>query len=395
MQNIVSHYSGKFIKLFGKNSSVTRKLKIIFHDFPGGASGFELILRFCYKNGKSDITPANLLLAHSAAKFMEMKESVTGNPNLLEQTEKSLKQIGYWTWSDILTALKQCQHLTSVAGCCTMMLERCVESIVERLVLASEASPSLSTCSSDSSGFRFSCESKSTESIKTCFTRSIWWFEDLLFLCPLLVQMLVKSMLRRKLDHVMISKFLLYYQKTKFSTATTDEKRKILETVIDMHYSMDQSVLSCKTFFGVLRMTLNSKISKCSRNKLESMIGEKLDQATLDSLLVPSPYGINYLYDVNLVLRFLKGFLRREHSLVPLSRMRKVASLMNLYIAEIAPDPCLKPSKFLALVTALPDSARVSHDELYHAIDMYLEVYFFSTSFLSLCCSPKLYESVY
>lgn len=104
------------------------------------------------------------------------------------------------------------------------------------------------------------------------------------------------------------------------------------------------------------------------------MIGSQLDQATLDNLLVPSPHGISYLYDVNLILRFLKAFLRRGNSLVTPIRMRKVASLIDLYIAEIAPDPCLKTSKFLALATAIPDSARDSYDELYHAMDMYLEV---------------------
>lgn len=376
MQNIVGHYSGKLTKLFGKNRAVTRKLKVIFHDFPGGASGFELVLRFIYNNGKSDITPSNLLLAHSAAKFMEMKEPVNGNPNLLDQTEKSLQDIGYWTWSELLIALKQSQDLALFAGCSSMMLEKCMECLVGRLILASEASPCPSTCSSESSGFRFSCESKNTESVKTSFSRSSWWFEDLLFLSPLLVQMLVKSMLWHKLDHAVISRFLMYYQKAKFSNATTDLKRKIIEMVIDLHYIMDhQSVLSCKTVFGILRITLSLNISKCSRNKLENMIGGQFDQATLDNLLVPSPYGISYLYDVNLVLRFLKAFLRQgNYFLVGPSRMKKVASLIDLYIAEIAPDPCLKPSKFLALATALPESARDSYDELYHAMDMYLEV---------------------
>lgn len=214
LQNIVARYSGKFIKLFGKNSiSPDRKLKVIFHDFPGGASGFELVLRFCYNNGKHDITPFNLFLAHAAAKFMEMKESFTEKgPNLLEQTEKSIQEISYWTWSDLLTALKQCQDFTLVQGCSSMMLEKCLESIVGRLVLASEASPCPSSCSSDISGDRCSSESKSTESSssKTVFSRSTWWFEDLLFLSPLLVQMLVKSMLWRKLDHVIISRFLMY-----------------------------------------------------------------------------------------------------------------------------------------------------------------------------------------
>lgn len=374
-KTIIARYSGKFAKLFGKSSGATGKLKVIFHDFPGGAEGFELMLRFCYNNGATDITPSNLFLTRCAAEFMEMNESVAGFSNLLEQTEKSLQEISYWTWSGLLIALKQCQNL-SLAADPSVVLEKCLDTLVGRLVLTSEASPCPSTCSTDSSGIRFSCDSKSTESIKTTSSRSTWWFEDLLFLRPLLVEMLVKSMLSRKLDHVVISRFLLYYQKAKFSAATIDDKYKIIEMVIDMHYNMDQSSVSCKTLFGILRVTLSLNISRCSRNKLESMIGSHLDQATLDNLLVPSPYGISYLYDVNLVMRFLKAFLRGGTGLVvtPI-RMRKVATLIDLYIAEIAPDPCLKTSKFLALATSLPDSARDSYDELYHAMDMYLEVH--------------------
>ncbi|XP_004513543.1 BTB/POZ domain-containing protein At3g22104 isoform X2 [Cicer arietinum] len=384
---IVTQYSSKLAKIFGKSSGANGKLKVIFHDFPGGAEGFELMLRFCYNNGKSNITPSNLLLAHCAAEYMEMNESVTNVSNLLDQTEKSLQGINFWTWSEILIGLKQCQNLLVDDSC--VMLEKCLDTIVGRLVLASEASPCPSTCSNDSSsGIRFSCDSKSTESIKTNFARSTWWFEDLLFLTPLVVAMLVKSMLSSKMDHHVISRFLLYYQKAKFSTAMTDEKCKIIEMVIDMHYIMDRSSVSLKTLFGILRVTLCLNISKCGRNKLENMIGFQLDQVTLDNLLVPSPYGINYLYDVNLVLRFLKAFLRQGTGAVAPIRMKKVASLIDLYIAEIAPDPCLKTSKFLALATSIPDFARDSCDELYHAMDMYLEVHtqLSQEEKLKICC---------
>ncbi|OIW05926.1 hypothetical protein TanjilG_07202 [Lupinus angustifolius] len=373
-KTIIAQYSGKFAKLFGKSSGARGKLKVIFNDFPGGAKGFEHMLRFCYNNGTTDLTPSNLLLSRCAAEFMEMKESVAGVSNLLEQTEKSLQEINFWTWSGLLIALKQCQNL-SLAANSSIMLEKCFDTLVGRLVLASETSPCPSTCSTDSSGIRFSCDSKSTESIKTNSARLTWWFEDLLFLSPLLVAMLVKSMVFHKLDHVVISRFLLYYQKAKFSNAATDEKCKIIEMVIDMHYNMDHNYVSCKTLFGILRVTLSLNISKCSRKKLENMIGSHLDQATLDNLLVPSPHGISYLYDVNLVLRLLKAFLRRGTGVVAPVQMRKVATLVDVYIAEIAPDPYLKASKFLAIATVLPDSARDSYDELYHAVNMYLEVH--------------------
>lgn len=373
MQKIIASYSGRLSKLFGKSKGSTRNLKVIFHDFPGGAESFELMSRFCYNNGKTQISPSNISHLHCAAQFMEMNNSVSATNNLLEQTEKSLEEISYWTWSELLVALKQCQDLLPVVNS-SGVLQKCLDSLAGRLALASEASPCPSTSSPDSSGFRFSCDTKSTESLKTNLSRGTWWFEDLLILSPVLVEMVVKSMVARKIDHLMISRFLFYYQKSKFCAATSDEKRKVVETVIDMLCTLDGGSVSCKSLFGILRVSMTLNINKSSRNKLESMIGSQLDQAALDNLLIPSPHGMNYLYDVNLVLRFLKAFLLGGICQASAMQLRKVASLMDSYIAEVAPDPRLKPSKFLAIAMALPDSARDSYDELYRAVDMYLEV---------------------
>jgi hypothetical protein len=346
---------------------------VIFNDFPGGAESFELMSRFCYNNGRTAITPSNISFLHSAAQFMEMNNSVSGTHNLLEETGKSLKEMNYWTWSELLITTKKCQDLLPFPNS-TGILEKCVDSLIGRITTSGEPSPCPSTSSPDSSGVRLSCDTRSTESLKNSFSRATWWFEDLLVLSTNLVGMVFKSMVSQKFDHVIISRFLFYYQKSKCYTGTSDEKRKVVETVIDMLYILDWNSVSFKSLFGILRVALNCNIRKCSRTKLESMIGSQMDQATLDNLLIPSPYGMNYLYNVNLVLRFLKAFLHGGISQVFPIQLRKVASLMDFYIAEVAPDPCLKPSKFLALAMALPDCARESYDGIYRATDMYLEV---------------------
>ncbi|XP_024029970.1 BTB/POZ domain-containing protein At3g22104 isoform X1 [Morus notabilis] len=389
-RKILASYSGRLSKLFGKSKGSAPSLKVVFHDFPGGAECFELMLRFCYNFGRTAITPSNISLLHCAAKFMEMKSSVSKASNLLEQTEKSFEETRYWTWAELLMALKQCQGLLPASDS-SGILDKCFDSLVGRLALASEVSPCPSTSSPDSSGFRFSCDTKSTESLKTVFSKTTWWFEDLLFLSLVLVEMLVKSMVSRKFNHVIISRFLVYYQKSKSSTASFSEKCRIVETVVDMLYILDQSCVSCKSLFEIHWVALNLKLRKNSRNKLENMIGSQLDHATLDNLLAPSPYGMNYLYDVNLVLRFLKVFLRGLCQ-VSAMRLNKVASLLDLYIAEVAPDPYLKPSKFLALIMALPESARDSYDEIYHAVDMYLEVHsgLSEEEKMKICCSLNL-----
>ncbi|KAL2474212.1 BTB/POZ domain-containing protein [Forsythia ovata] len=373
-KKVLSSYSGSFKKMFSKSKCGKRNLKVIFHDFPGGAENFELITRFCYNNSKVDINPFNITDLNCAAYFMEMNKFVTGSQNLLEQTEKSLEDTRYWTWSELMVALKRCQNFLPVASS-SGILEKCLDSVIGRVASSCETSPCPSVSSPDSSKFRASCDTRSSESLKSSFLRVAWWFEDLVQLDIHLIEMLVKSMVSRNFNHNIIIKFLFYYQKSRLASAFSDEKIRMVEAVVEMLYSLDLSTVSYKSLFGMLRVSLHVNINKCCRNKLEIMIGSQLDQATLDDLLVPSPVRARYLYDVNLVLRLVKSFLAKGVWCLPLSRLKKVASLVDLYIAEVAPDPHLKPSKFLALIRALPDSARDSFDGIYHSVDLYLEVH--------------------
>ncbi|CAK9316256.1 unnamed protein product [Citrullus colocynthis] len=290
----------------------------------------------------------------------------------LVQTKKSFEEIKYWTWSELLIALKQCQESPSLTNS-SIMLKKCMDLLSQKIGLTDGASSS--TSSVNSSRFRSSCDSKSTESLKTNFASTTWWFEDLLFFSTEFLEMFVQSMISQEFDQVLLSKFLIHFQKSKFLTAASDVKRKVIESVIDMLDTLDEDVLSLKALFDILRVSLGLNINKGSKNRLEAMIGSKLGHATLDNLLVPSPCGANYLYDVNLVLRLFKLFLSGGINQASPSQLSKAANLMDSYMAEVAPDPCLKSSKFLALAIAIPDSARKSYDEMYHAIDLYFEMH--------------------
>ncbi|KAK4420515.1 BTB/POZ domain-containing protein [Sesamum alatum] len=373
---IISSYSGKINKLLSKSKDgLGRRLKVIFHDFPGGAANFELIIRFCYDNGKVNINPGNISNLSVAAHFMEMNKFVAGTENLCEQTEKSLEEIKYWTWSELLVALKQCGDLLPEGSSLTI-LDKFLGSLVGKVVSSCETSPCPSTSSPESYGFRLSCETRSSESLKNSCFRATWWFDDLVALNIRVIKMLIRSMVSRNLDNGIISKFLFYYQKSRFGSAPSPEKVEIIEAIVEMLCSLDTTCVSYKSLFEVLRVGLNLNLSRCCRDKLEGMIGSLLDRATLDNLLLPSPARkTSYLYDVDLVLRFLKSFLGNGVGCVPLSRLKKVVRLMDLYLVEIAPDPHLKPSKFLVVIRAIPDSARDSSDEVYHAVNLYLEVH--------------------
>ncbi|KAL6990859.1 hypothetical protein U1Q18_008982 [Sarracenia purpurea var. burkii] len=373
-KEILASFSGILSKLFGKLA--TSRLKVIFHGFPGGAEGFELVTRYCYNNGKNHITPSfNIFLLHCASNFMEMKKDSLGVPDLIDETEKCFQGIQCWTWSELLLCLKQCQDLLPFINP-PMIIQKFLDIFVIRLCLLNISSP---CTSSENSNSQLSCDSSSGSTVKSYISQATWWFEDLVFLNINLFEKLVQSMISQKFNHATISSFLFYYQRSKLVGFSETKKRQTVGSVINLLFLLERSSISCRGLFHLFGFALCLKINKSCKKKLENLIGSKLDQATIDDLLVPSPRGKKYSYDVNLVLRLVKSFLAENQFL--LHRLKKVVPLMDLYLAEVAPDPHLKPSKFVALATALPDLARDSQDRIYLAIEMYLKVLSFYKNF--------------
>ncbi|KAL0419987.1 UNVERIFIED_CONTAM: BTB/POZ domain-containing protein [Sesamum radiatum] len=57
------------------------------------------------------------------------------------------------------------------------------------------------------------------------------------------------------------------------------------------------------------------------------------------------------------------------------SSIIKVSKLLDNYLAEVALDSNMTPSKFIALAEILPDHARMVYDGLYRAVDIFLKVH--------------------
>ncbi|KAI3459663.1 hypothetical protein Pfo_016326 [Paulownia fortunei] len=383
---LLASFSGKVRKLFSKSAAgKTGSLKLIFHDFPGGAEGFELIVRFCYNGGRIDITPSNAFLLHSAAKFLEINE---------DQTKKYFENVHFWTWTELLDCLKQCQELLSFMNS-SYVVQDILDALVEKIFMPNISSPFAFSCS-DNSSIQFSGDI-STNSSRSSSFQTPNWLRDLEFLSIGLFEKVLSKMISQKLDHGMVCSFLLHYQKVKLvGLLPADQKCKIIEVVSSSLSSLDGSFnFPFRSLRDMLQVCFTSKMEKCWVKKVERMIGSRLDEATLDDLLVPSPSKKTCAYDVNLILRFLKIFLGQSRERVFVQRLKKVGSLMDLYLAEVAPDPHLKPYKFLALAFGLPDAARESHDRVCEVMDMYFEVHkFISEEEKIKICSALNYDKL-
>lgn len=57
------------------------------------------------------------------------------------------------------------------------------------------------------------------------------------------------------------------------------------------------------------------------------------------------------------------------------SSILKVSKLLDNYLAEVALDSNLPPSKFISLAELLPDHACLVNDGLYRAVDVFLKVH--------------------
>ncbi|XP_060193987.1 BTB/POZ domain-containing protein At3g22104-like [Lycium barbarum] len=370
-KTILTSFSGRLRKLFSKLTGKTIRLKLIFDKFPGGAECFELVVKFCYNGGRIKITPFNMFQLHCAANYLEMNQEMQGKPNLVEQTISFFQKTHYMTWSELIIGLENCQELIFFKPS-SSLLQEFLDCVVGRLEFHYISSPFAS--SSDSSSMQFSGDI-STESRGIYTSQATWWFADLGFLNLNMFKKIIETMIRNKLDHSVISSFLFYYKRVKCSSASLVQKCRIIETVTEFLSSLDGSFMSIRGLFDILQLSLTLKVNKCSIGKLEQLIGSQIDRAKLDDLLIPSPAGEKVAYNVNLILRLLDIFLSNSREKILMYQLKKVAELIDLYIMEVAPDPCLKPSKFLALVMAMPDIARESNDKIYLAMDMYLKVH--------------------
>lgn len=344
---------------------------IDINDFPLGPYGFELVLRFCYNNGKIHINVSNVLILQCCAIYLEMNEEFFNN-NLLQQTHKFLEGIYDWKWNEILLSLKSfdCEIFFAYANSYGL-LEKIICALLAKL--------------SQNSDFNLITSSPESELVKritfspkiiksSSFSNKEWWFEDLATLSPKIIEKFLHGIeaYKKNNKNLFVTRFLLYYMKK----ATNCNKiicdyASLAETASYGVIFFGNKNFSCRGIFWILKIVSKFGISEDCRIEMEKLIGGMFEKATLDDLLV-SGNEIGLYYDVGFVIRLIKVFV--EINGVDLEKMKKVGGLIDKYLIEISPDQKLKISKFLEVAECLPDFARDCFDGIYRAIDIYLEV---------------------
>ncbi|KFK35933.1 hypothetical protein AALP_AA4G055800 [Arabis alpina] len=378
---VISKYSGIIRKMI-KQTKKKKNNKIIIieiDDFPGGPNGFELVSRFCYNNGEILINVSNVSTLYCCSVFLNMTEKYAFS-NLLLQTEKFLQEVFYGSWNDVVSCLKNCDLVFLHADSYGLIDKLIFVALSKIYEFSSTLSPVKNTLESDKRPV--SRDVSCGRSNVTCGRSNEWWFNDMSSLLPRIILKMIRIIgdYKTSINSLVLTRFLLHYLKTKLQTKSELLKNKLeysvlADTAVKEVISSAENTFSCRKLFWILRVLSSFRLSKESRIGLETLIGEMLDQATLDDLLIPSGGSKESgYYNVDLVIRLLKVFVKKRlQEEEERSNMKEIEELIDKYLREISPDCNLKVSKFLGVAESLPDSARDCFDGIYIAIDIYLQ----------------------
>ncbi|OVA15019.1 BTB/POZ-like [Macleaya cordata] len=395
--------SGKIRKLLleAKDSKVSR---ISLPAVPGGTEAFELAAKFCY-GVNIEITLSNIAMLRCVAHYLEMTEEFA-DKNLEIRTEIYLKEMVFPHISNSIAVLHRCETLLPIAE---------ETNIINRIISGIACNACKEQLTSGLSKLEQNFPVKPITNIET-ESPSDWWGRALTVLNLDFFQRVLSAVKSKGLKQDLISRILINYAHNSLQGLVVKDPQLIKENSLDLELQKKQRVIveaivsllptqSRKStvpmafLSSLLKNAIMSLASTNCRADLERRIGLQLDQAILEDILIPAnSYGNNHhqLYDTDTIYKIFSIFLnvdedddddnhlRDENELgydfdsprsPKQSAILKVSKLLDNYLAEVALDSNLTPSKFIALAELLPDHARIVTDGLYRAADIFLKVH--------------------
>ncbi|XP_012076172.2 BTB/POZ domain-containing protein At3g44820 isoform X1 [Jatropha curcas] len=386
--------------------SLEKVFSTALEEFPGGPDTFLVIVKFCY-GMRAELTPRNIVIVSCAADYLEMTEDY-GEGNLLSKTDGFFHKNILRNWKDCLLALQSSDPVLPRAEK-LQIVGKCLNAL--SMMVCTDPSlfgwPMMMYGSLQSPGGSILWNGINTGA-RIRSTESDWWFEDISYLSVGLFEKLIHTMEIRGIRPENLVGAIMYYarkylpglgrwqsgqsSKTRtvasFSlTPAAVDQRVLLET-IERLLPEKKGKSFCRFLLGLLRVALILGVSQTCKDSLERRIGMQLEMATLDGLLIPTYSDSDTLYDTDCMERIIYRFMTSESKITSFSPpsldletspssepLRKVAKLVDNYIAEVASDVNLKPRKIRSLAEALPESSRPLQDGLYRALDIYFKAH--------------------
>lgn len=365
------------------DSSDSESVSLELHDIPGGEEAFELCAKFCY--GISiNISAHNIIPALCAAKFLRMTDSIEKG-NFVGKLEAFLNSCVLEGWKDSIVTLQttaKLQDWSENLG----IVRKCIDSIIEKVLTPPQQVKWSYTYT------RPGYKKKQNPGVP-----KDWWTEDVadleidLFRCIIMAirsAYVLPPQLIGEALHVYACRWLPGITKLRTSTSAasqTEESKgkngRILETIVSM-IPADRGSVSVGFLLRLLRVANFLGVSPMTKTELIKRASLQFEEATVSDLLYPSTsFSDHHFYDIDIVLEVLESYLKLWKRMAPgavessyfLRSIRNVSKLIDSYLQVIARGDNMTASKFVSLAEAVPDVARVEHDDLYKAINIYLK----------------------
>ncbi|CAI8615885.1 unnamed protein product [Vicia faba] len=361
-------------------TSESESVSVEVHDIPGGEDAFEVCAKFCY--GISiNISAHNFVSAFCAAKFLRMNESVEKG-NFVGKLESFFNSCILESWKDPIATLGSTATLPEWSENLGIV-RKCIDSIIEKILTPSQQVKWSFTYT------RPGYTKKQHHSVP-----KDWWTEDVsdldidLFRCIIMAirsTYVLPPQLIGEALHVYACRWL---NKSSGSSASQTEEskvknRKILETIVAM-IPADRGSVSVGFLFRLLSISIHLNASSVIKTELIRRASLQFEEATVSDLLYPSKSSSDHnYYDIELVLAVLETFLKLWKRMSPgavdntyfLRSIRNVGKLIDSYLQVVARDHNMQVSNFVSLAETVPTIARLDHNDLYKAIDIYLKVH--------------------
>lgn len=365
-------------------------------DIPGGPSAFEICAKFCYGMTVT-LNAYNVVAARSAAEYLEMHETVEKG-NLIYKIDVFLSSSIFRSWKDSIIVLQTTKSLLPRPED-LKVISHCIEAIATRACV----DVSKVDWSYAYNRKKLPEENGNDPNWNGVRNRAVpkdWWVEDLSELeVDLYKRVITNIKTKAILSHEVIGEALKAYAYRRLSgfskgmiqSGNVGKYRSIVDTIVWL-LPAEKGSVSCSFLLKLLKAAIIVDSGDMVKAQLVRRIGQQLEEASVNDVLIRAPEGQSTMYDVDTVQKIVEEFfMQDENAEIELPEEHKVqeirkpgilsdasklmvAKVIDGYLAEVAKDPNLPLSKFVDLAEMVSSISRPAHDGLYRAIDMYLKV---------------------
>ncbi|KAM3742719.1 hypothetical protein ACB098_07G089100 [Castanea mollissima] len=365
-------------------------------DIPGGPAALEICVKFCYGMTVT-LNAYNVVAARCAAEYLEMHEAIEKG-NLIYKIDVFLTSSIFRSWKDSIIVLQTTKSLLPLSED-LKVVSNCVDSIATKACV-DVSKVDWSYTYNQKKLPEENGNDPNWNGVRNRLVPKDWWVADL---CELEIDlykhvlMIIKA--KRIVSNDVIGAALKAYacrrlpgfSKGMIQSGDMIKHESIVDTIVRL-LPAEKGCVSCSFLLKLLKATILMDSGEMAKDELVRRIGQQLEEASVNDLLIRASEEETTMYDVSTVQKIVQEFLMQDQNAEiesledsnELQETRKpgilsdasklmVAKLIDGYLAEISKDANLPLSNFVDLAEMVSDISRPAHDGLYRAIDMYLK----------------------